>query len=211
MTARAINPDVFAVARQNIYNNYDLYTATRANLIMRPREITARKIRAVFLNPLLVDYLKIAKSYDEEWANIAISRMSAVIGNHSPHIWTVEITDKLSPAVARALKLGRTINLGHITQDPASRFVKLKCVPLLHVRGSENIMMPDDDIDIRHGDKLLFCGTREVKNSMDWTLKVMSSLNYVMTFKNEPESFVWRILHRYLHKTERRKASRSRN
>ena len=41
-TARAINPDVFVVARQNIYNNYDLYTATRANLIMRPREITAR-------------------------------------------------------------------------------------------------------------------------------------------------------------------------
>ena len=175
---------------------------------MRPREITARKIRAVFLNPLLVDYLKIAKSHDEEWANIAISRMSAVIGNHNPHIWTVEITDKSSPAIARALKLGRSINLGHITQDPASRYIKLKCVPLLHVRKKEKTMMPDDDIDILYGDRILFCGTREVKNSMDWTLKVMSSLNYVMTFKNEPESFVWRIIHRYLHKTERRKSPR---
>jgi len=208
MTARAINPDVFVVARQNVYNNYDLYTATKANLIMRPREITARKIRAVFLNPLLVDYLKIAKSHDEEWANIAISRMSAVIGNHNPHIWTVEITDKLSPAIAKALKLGRNIKLGHITQDPASRYIKLKCVPLLHVRKKEKIMMPEDDIDILYGDRILFCGTREVKNSMDWTLKVMSSLNYVMTFKNEPESFVWRIIHRYLHKTERRKSAR---
>lgn len=208
MTARAINPDVFVVARQNVYNNYDLYTATKANLIMRPREITARKIRAVFLNPLLVDYLKIAKSHDEEWANIAISRMSAVIGNHNPHIWTVEITDKLSPAIAKALKLGRNIKLGHITQDPASRYIKLKCVPLLHVRNKEKIMMPEDDIDILYGDRILFCGTREVKNSMDWTLKVMSSLNYVMTFKNEPESFVWRIIHRYLHKTERRKSAR---
>jgi hypothetical protein len=69
-------------------------------------------------------------------------------------------------------------------------------------------MMPNDDIDIKYGDKILFCGTREVKNSMDWTLKVMSSLNYVMTFKNEPESLAWRLLHRYLHKTERRKAPR---
>ena len=208
MTARAINPDVFAVARQNIYNNYDLYSATNANLIMRPREITARKIRAVFLNPLLVIYLKEAKSYDEEWANIAISRMSAVIGNHYPHIWTVEITDKISPAVAKALDLGRGIRLGNITQDPASRYLKLKCVALLHVRGEEKNMMPDDDIDIKIGDKILFCGTREVKNSMDWTLKVMSSLNYVMTFKNEPESFAWRLLHRYMHKTERRKVPR---
>jgi len=208
MTARAINPDVFAVARQNIYNNYDLYSATKANLIMRPREITARKIRAVFLNPLLVDYLKRAKDHDEEWANISISRMSAVIGNHNPHIWTVDITDSLSPAVTEALKLGRSIHLGHITQDPASRHLKLRCVPLLHVRGEEKIMMPVDDIDIRVGDKILFCGTREVKNSMDWTLKVMSSLNYVMTFRNEPESYAWRLLYRYLHKTERRKTQR---
>jgi len=208
MTARAINPDVFAVARQNIYNNYDLYSATKANLIMRPREITARKIRAVFLNPLLVDYLKRAKNHDEEWANISISRMSAVIGNHNPHIWTIDITDSQSPAVSKALSLGRSIVLGHITQDPASRHLKLKCVPLLHVRGEEKTMMPDDNIDIRIGDKILICGTREVKNSMDWTLKVMSSLNYVMTFRNEPESYVWRLFYRYLHKTERRKTQR---
>ncbi|MGB5456243.1 MAG: NAD-binding protein [Gammaproteobacteria bacterium] len=208
MTARAINPDLFVVARQNIYNNYDLYTATRANLIMRPREITARKIRAVFLNPLLVDYLQLANNFDEEWANITISRLSAVVGSHKPHIWTVEITDSSSPAVAEALELGRFINLGHITQDPASRYLKLKCVPLLHVRGVEKTMMPSEDMDIKYADRLLFCGTREIKNSMDWTLRVMSSLNYVMTFKNEPESFVWRLLHRYMHKTERRKLPR---
>ena len=208
MTARAINPDVFVVARQNIYNNYDLYSATKANLIMRPREITARKIRAVFLNPLLVDYLEIAKEYNDEWANIAISRMSAVIGNHNPHIWTVEINENQTPAVSKALGFGRQIRLGHITQDPASRYLKLKCVPLMHVSGDNKAMMPEDDAAIHPGDKILFCGTREVKNSMDWTLKVMSSLNYVMTFKNEPESFVWRLLHRYLHKTERRQSER---
>ncbi len=208
MTARAINPDVFVVARQNVYNNYDLYSATKANLIMRPREITARKIRAVFLNPLLVDYLKIAKNYNEEWANISISRMSAVIGNHKPHIWTIEITKTISPAVTTALDLGRRIYLGHITQDPASRYLKLKCVPLMHVRGNTNTMMPEEEVDIRQGDRILFCGTREVKNSMDWTLKVMSSLNYVMTFKNEPESYAWRVLHRYMHKSERRKQPR---
>ena len=208
MTARAINPDVFVVARQNIYSNYNLYSATKANLIMRPREITARKIRAVFLNPLLVDYLKIAGEYDEEWANIAISRMSAVIGNHNPHIWTVEIDDTHTPAVTRALTFGRKVELGHITQDPASRYLKLKCVPLMHARGPDKVMMPEDDTNILAGDRILFCGTREVKNSMDWTLKVMSTLNYVMTFKNEPESFVWRILHRYLHKTERRAEKR---
>lgn len=208
MTARAINPDLFVVARQNIYKNYDLYSATHANLIMRPREITARKIRSVFLNPLLVDYLKLARNYDEGWANITVSRLSAVVGNNKPHIWTVEITEKASPAVTEALALGRSVDLGHITQDPASRYLKLKCVPLLHERGDQKIMMPNEDLEIKLNDKILFCGTREIKNSMDSTLRVMSSLNYVMTFRNEPESFIWRLLHRYLHRTERRQAPR---
>jgi len=208
MTARVINPDLFVVARQNIYNNYDLYSATRANLIMRPREITARKIRALFLNPLLIDYLELAGNYDEEWANITVSRLSAVVGQHKPHIWTVEIAAATSPAVVEALELGRFINLGHVTQDPASRYLKLKCVPLLHIHNQAKTMMPDDDTEIRKGDRILFCGTREAKNSMQWTLHVLSSLNYVMTFRNEPESFVWRLLYRYVHKTERRRAPR---
>jgi hypothetical protein len=130
------------------------------------------------------------------------------VGSHKPHIWTVEITQNSSPAVAEALELGRFINLGHITQDPASRYLKLKCVPLLHVRGEKNTMMPNEDMDILYGDRILFCGTREIKNSMDWTLRVMSSLNYVMTFQNEPESYAWRMLHRYMHKTERRRLPR---
>ncbi len=208
MTARAINPDVFVVARQNEFNNYDLYSATMANLIMRPREITARKIRAVFLNPLLVDFLKLAADEDAEWANIVVSRLSAVVGELKPHIWTAEITSETSPAVTKAINLGRHVYLGHLTQDPASRHVKLKCVPLLHVRGHEFSLLPEESQDIRNGDRILFCGTREVKNSMDWTLKVMSSLNYVMTFRTEPESFVWRLLHRYFRKVERRSVPR---
>ncbi len=208
MTARAINPDVFVVARQNEFNNYDLYSATRANLIMRPREITARKIRAVFLNPLLVNYLELATHEDIEWANIVISRLSAVVGETKPHIWTVEINKDTSPAIINALNLGRRIKLGHLTQDPCSRHVKLKCVPLLHECGGSHSIMPDESQDIQNGDRILFCGSREVKNSMNWTLKVMSSLNYVMTFKTEPESFVWRLLHRYYRKVERRSTPR---
>jgi len=55
MTARALNRDVFVVARQNQYRNHALYSAANANLVMRPREITARKIRFLFLAPMMID------------------------------------------------------------------------------------------------------------------------------------------------------------
>ena len=208
MTARHINPDIFVVARQNVLNNHALYSATRANLVMRPREIIARKIRVLFLTPLLVDFLAQAREQTPEWANITISRISAIVGEMRPHIWTVLINQSQAPAVAKALQYGRNILLKHLTSDPAVKNQQLKCVPLMLVRGDEYILMPDENIDIRAFDRILFCGARDVHNSMKWTLNVMSSLNFVMTLKEEPESWIWRAIHRRLSKQERRQRPR---
>lgn len=209
MTARVVNHDLFVVARQNLLNNHALYSATMANLVMRPREIIARKIRVLFLMPLLVEFLKEAKNQDPEWANITISRLSAIIGDVRPHIWTTQINQSSTPAIAQALQYGRHIKLKHLISDPAVKNQQLKCVPLMLVRDDQYILMPEEEQDVRAFDRILFSGTREVHNSMMWTLSVMSSLNFVMTLQAEPESYIWRAIHRRLHKIERRQNTRS--
>lgn len=209
MTAKQLNPDIFVVARLNSWNNRVLYSSTHADLIMHPREIIARRIRVLFLTPLLINFMELIKNRDAEWANITISRLSAVVGDTRPHVWTVEVNQDTTPAVVTCLNHGRTINVRHLTQDPGNKTALLACVPLLLVRGNENYLMPDDNIEIRHNDQVLFCGSRDVKNNMYWTLKVLSSLNYVMTFKEEPESLVWRAIYRLRNKTERRNARRN--
>lgn len=208
MTAKAINKNIFVVARQNKFNNQTLYASTEASLIMYPREIIARKIRVLYFTPLLTNFLDLARQRDSTWANITISRLSAVVGESRPHVWTVNVTDEFAPAMFSALEHGRSINLWHLTQDPGNRKVSLHCVPLLHTRGTEEVLMPDDDMEINQYDQILFCGTREVKNNMYWTLKHLRSLNYVMSQSEEPESYIWRALYRFRHKTERRKTHR---
>jgi Trk K+ transport system NAD-binding subunit len=208
MTARQMNPDIFVVARQNLRHNSELFHKTEADLVMQPREITARMIRVLFLNPLLNEYFTIAKKQDEEWSNIVISRLSAVIGECKPHTWTAEINNEEAPAVINGLTLGRTIILDHLTQDPVSKDHKLKCVALLLERDGDYQVMPDDSTPIQSGDHILFCGMLEAMNSMHWTLKVMSSLNYVMSFENEPESYLWRKLKQTYKSKERRKTLR---
>jgi Trk K+ transport system NAD-binding subunit len=210
MTARELNPDIFVVARQNIWTNQILYSSTNASLIMHPREIIARKIRAFFLTPLLINFVELLKQRDTEWANITISRLSAVVGESRPHVWTVDINKESAPAVVDCLNHGRSINIGHLTQDPGDRKSLLACVPLLLVRDNEKILMPENKYEIHSGDQILFCGTPDVKNNMRWTLKVMRSLNYVMTFTAEPESLIWRIIYRLRHKSERREKPRKR-
>ena len=208
MTAKAINQDVFIVARQNLLINHKLYDATHAHLIMRHREMLARKIRVIFLAPLLLKFLKLAKKQDPEWANITISRLSATASESRPHLWSVFINQDQTPAIAMALSHGRKINIGHITQDPAANDTKLNCVPLLLIRDDQEILLPEDDIEIKAFDQILFCGTRDIKLTMRWTLNVKRSLNYVMTLTEEPESYIWRKLYRYFNKLERRKTPR---
>ena len=208
MTARQMNPDIFVVARQNMRHNTELFKKIKADLIMQPREITARIIRSLFINPLLTQYLQLAKKQDEEWSNIVISRLSAVVGEHKPHTWTIQINTEEAAAIVSALDFGRTIIMKHLLQDPVAREYKLQCIPLLHERDGEYTLMPDDTSDIKRGDRILFSGMREAKNSMNWTLQVMSSLNYVMTFETEPESYIWRKIKQCCRTDERRKTQR---
>ncbi|MBE9560600.1 MAG: NAD-binding protein [Proteobacteria bacterium] len=209
MTARQLNPDIFVVARQNLRGNSELFNKVKADLVMQPREITARMIRVLFLNPMLCDFLKIANKQDDVWSNVVVSRLSAVIGESKPHIWTIVIGPKETPAVFKAIAFGRTITLDSLTMDPLSSTSKLECVALLFARNGDYQIMPDDETELKDGDRILFSGMREAMNSMNWTLNVMASLNYVMNYENEPESYLLKALMRKRFKGhERRGANR---
>ncbi len=208
MTARQMNPEIFVVARQNLRHNSELFRRTGADLVMQPREITARMIRALIINPMLSEYLNIAKKQDEEWSNIVISRLSAVIGDRKPHIWAIDINSTDAPAIVKCIKLGRTITLSRLSQDPVSRDYNLKCVALLHERNGDYEIMPDESTVLEDGDRILFSGMREAMNSMNWILNVVSSLNYVMSYENEPESYLWRKLKQKYKSHERRNTQR---
>jgi Trk K+ transport system NAD-binding subunit len=225
MTARQLNKHVFVVGRQNFETNELLYTKinehyhtaarddsdelnTIAHLAMRPSEIIARRIRALLIAPLLIDFIDNALLEDQQWANITISRLIAVIGEDSPIIWTVRINKEDAPAVAQALGFGRSIQLKHITRDQKCLSKTLAGMTLLLKRGDQIQLLPDDNTELKALDELLFCGLRNVKDCMSATLNDISLLNYVMTSKNEPQSYIWRKMTRLRQKQERRLSRR---
>jgi hypothetical protein len=68
--------------------------------------------------------------------------------------------------------------------------------------------MPEDETVLKDGDCVLFCGMRKAKNSMQWTLKVMSSLNYVLRYESEPESYLFKQMSRLFKGRENRDTPR---
>jgi Trk K+ transport system NAD-binding subunit len=208
MTAMQMNPDIFVVARQNQRHNTELFERSKADLVMQPREISARIIRAQLLNSMLIPFLEKASEHDTEWTNITITRLIAVAGECKPHVWTTEINQDMTPAIMRALGWGRNIKLDCLLTDPAAKVRRLDCVALMHERDGEQVLMPENDIDLKAGDKILFCGKHDAKDAMLWIQQVMSSLNYVMSYESEPESFIWRKFFRKKKTGERRSRPR---
>ncbi len=117
-------------------------------------------------------------------------------------------TKESTPAIAQALGFGRNIQLRHIIRDPIVHTKKLACVPLLLKRGDTLQLLPDENTELKAFDQLLFCGLRKVKHTMSPTLTNLNLLNYVMTSKNDPQSYVWKKITRYFQKHERRSNSR---
>ena len=208
MTAREINPDLFIVARHNKKNNEQLFEATEANIVMQPSEIIARKIRSLLVSPLMIAFLNKARNQDATWANITISRIMGALGESIPNIWTLHVNEDEAIALCKVLRLGRIIRVGNLLQDPRQREQQIKAIPLMLKRNQKLLLMPTDDIAIKSGDQLLFCGTPGASRSMRWSLNDIHSLNYIMTYEETYDSYVWRQFHKFMKRSERRNRRR---
>lgn len=225
MTARQLNKNIFVVGRQNFMTNELLYCKTNehyqqethkddeefiplAHLTMQASEVIARKIRAILTTPLLIDFFNLTLKEKQEWANITISRLSAVMGDNPPYIWTVNIDKDKTPAIAQALGYGRSIELNHITRDPVDHDKSLCCIALLLKRGDDCFLLPEDKVELKAFDQILFCGIRKVKNTMSHTLSDLAALNYIMTSENEAQSYLWKKLSHLRQKQDKQSASR---
>ncbi len=208
MTAQDLNPELFIVARHNRQNNAKLFEATKANLIMQPNEIIARKIRTLLVSPLMIAFLNKARNQDPSWANITISRIVGALGESLPSIWTLDVNEKEARALCQVLRLGRVIRVGNLLQNPRQKEKQLAAVPLMLKRNQKQLLMPTNDIAIKSGDQILFCGTPNALRSMLWSQNDLHSLNYIMTYEDTPDAFIWRKVHQFIKRNERRNRPR---
>jgi Trk K+ transport system NAD-binding subunit len=196
MTARALNPSLFVILRQNLKTNDPIAEAVKADMVMHPSSIIANKIRVLLATPLLSEFLRAALYQDDPWACQLLSRIIGLVDVEVPHIWEVQIGDEQAHAVTEALAGGSRMNLGHLLTDPHNRSRRLKCIVLMLRRHGNRTLLPEAEVELRAGDRLLFCGRYSAEPRMDWTLQNEHALTYVTTGGSMPKGWIWRVLER---------------
>lgn len=196
MTARELNPNLFVIARQTLEDNNKIFEAIKADIVMHPSNIIANNFRVLLGTPLLHEFMSLAKFKDDEWACQLVSRIFAIVDNEVPEVWELEICSDQAHAVYNCMKRGQRIKLGHLLAHPGERLRSLSCIPLFMLRGNKRIMLPTEDIKLKRGDHLLFCGHLNSRNRMGWVLQNEHALRYVLTGESGPQGWFWKWLHK---------------
>ncbi|MEZ5542678.1 MAG: NAD(P)-binding protein [Pseudomonadota bacterium] len=194
MTARDMNPSLFTVARQNLSNNDNIFNAAHIDLTMKSGMIIGRRVIDLLTNPLLSDFLRMAHTQTEGWANVLVSRVVGLLTDEAPETWTLTVSERHTPALLEAFRKGLTVSVRHIVTDPRTVTQNLPCVPLYLRRSDQReVLLPEDDLQLQPGDQLLICGRRHAETHMRWTARNFHALNFIITGSDRPSGAIWRL------------------
>ena len=198
LNARALNPDIFFVVRQNRYRNQVVFQAAQADLIMMPSLTSARRILFLLIAPLLKTFFETLRARDSDAEGHAIGpvveHLARTVGGTQPRIWTVDTGVITDSAVQRIIDSGTTVTLAHLLADPIDRSRQLACVPLVLRSDMETEVLPDLSTAVRPGDEILFCGNARAYRLLDATLHNAYTLRYLMTGDDPPRGWVMKWL-----------------
>jgi len=190
VTALALNPDLFVIARQNEHSNKDLFSTSPADMVMATSDVLVNKIRTLLNNRLVDDFLSLARAHDDLWARSLADQLRQISNHRTPEVWTVTIGDKEAYAVIEKLAAGEIVLLRHLLADHRDRTFRFAALPLLYSNSLGAFCMPDRDTPCQLGDRILFAGTTSNESRMKWNLQNEGALTYVMTGRTDPQTMV---------------------
>jgi Trk K+ transport system NAD-binding subunit len=196
MTARELNQTLFVVIRQNRADNQIIFDAAKADIVMQPSQIVANHIRVLLTTPLLVDFMRLVKQQNLQWIYKLINRLRDILSGSPPKLWEITIAPEQAPTLCEMLDQEKPVSLECLRRDPRNRDENLACLPLLLVRGVQQILLPEESEDLKRGDKLLWCGKPGIASWMAWALHDPFVLIYLSTGQVMHRSYVWRWLQR---------------
>jgi voltage-gated potassium channel len=192
MTAFELNPKLFVVIRKNKRHNDTLFKHFNADITMQPTEIIAHECLAHMISPLLAQFLTLARSQSNAWANKLISQLVTVVGEAVPETWAITIDRKNSPAIAELLGKGIQVSIDNVMKDPANRDAQLELVPLMLLRNNTPTLVPETSTALMAGDRILFCGMPCAKSALPISLNNVKILTYIIDGIRIPDSLIWR-------------------
>jgi len=195
--ARRIKPNLRVLIRQNHSAHRSLIDASRADLVFIKSDIMLRECLQLLVSPLLNNFLLQVRQRGKDLAEQIIVRLLIELDERVPYVWVFYCLPS-HPGLRQVLQSpGDTpLLLRELLIDPTDPPNVLRAVPLLLQRGERRDFIPELDIALQTGDRILFAGAAGVENLQRRFLLDPSPLEFVRTGIEPARSWLFRRLAR---------------
>ena len=194
MHVRAMNPEVFTIARQNRHENQIAFDAAHADLVLQSSLTTARRVLKHLISPQVQTFVDYLYEQGEDICEHTVERLRSAIGERPPHLWHCVLREQEASAVSAWLQAGKRLTLGELRRNPHRLDGSIAAIPFTIKRGDECLMLPQDDVALRHGDDILFCGTQQGENTLLANMNNEYTLAYLVSGREQARGYFFRWL-----------------
>lgn len=195
ITARELNPDLFTVMRQSSSANTILFERFDADLTMVTTQTIAHACLSYLTTPMLTRFIREVEQRPAQWAEQIIKQIQPLCHGLVPYVWRVAINRGKTPALSQALcQEHAPITLGHLVTSNQDRTKRLDILPLMLERAGKLTLLPENDLVLANGDRILFAGTRESWNAQKFTSQNANALEYVLHGRSNTGSLLGKLL-----------------
>jgi Trk K+ transport system NAD-binding subunit len=191
--ARRANPSIFVVIRQNHIADAVLIQSAQASMRFVQSDLMVHECLQRIHVPMLRSFLKRIATSGAAQATRCIGEIESALGTQAPFVWTFEC-DIFHAGMFSAFCQGYGTNfkLFELSQDPHTFGEKLACLPLMLEREDAFYLMPDPNMDLQAGDRILFVGSTAAKRLQQRFLDDASTLDFVRRGVEQPRTWLFR-------------------
>jgi Trk K+ transport system NAD-binding subunit len=179
-SARKVNDNIITIARENEMADLSVFKNAKIDLVFIPQKVLIEKTTNALIAPYSSKFLDMVRLKDDpEFVKALIDRIVNKVGIN-PITFGLTISEEKSFAIWNSIvNKKRTIKLDVLARSRSNCKDRNKILPLILIRGEENILLPSWDEELQLGDKILFASDENAKEDLRWISKNIYEFFYV--------------------------------
>ena len=184
-TIKKLNKDALIIARENEITDYSIFSQANIDHLYIPERILIQKTTNSLSNPLSDKLISIISSKDEKWGqNLLVHLIKAIHIN--PMTYELNIIDDDAREIYKYLKnKENSLELATLKLSRRDRNQTNNVLPLLILRGEEEILLPDDETLIKINDKILFACDENAIEDLEYIANNAYEFKYIISGKEK--------------------------
>ncbi|WP_295421126.1 TrkA family potassium uptake protein [Sulfurovum sp.] len=180
--AKKHNPDIYTISRENEMNGMHMFQSARVQRHYVLEQIIIDKTYNYLAMPLANTFIEILNRKDEAWGKALVERIVSKMGER-PMLCEIEINEASAYAAYHKLLKGLSITAGMLKRKREDYTLENRLIFLMILRDNEPIILPENEYEIKIGDKMLIVCEEESKEDLEYILENYYELYYVMNGK----------------------------